>query len=174
METLKAISLRKSVRSYKPEQISDEILDIIIKAGCKAPVGSSKYDSLHVTIIQNQETIKQIVTAAADMIYKMLNKKLNWDFGAQTLIIISSIPAIMPGIEYANAACVLENMVLAATDQKVDSILWGGPAAAVRQDTSLKKMLCIPEGFEPVLCASFGYATEFEPPKEHSISINRV
>ena len=31
METLKTISLRKSVRSYKPEQISDEILDIIIK-----------------------------------------------------------------------------------------------------------------------------------------------
>lgn len=41
METLEAISLRKSVRAYKDEQISNEILDSILKAGCQAPVGSS-------------------------------------------------------------------------------------------------------------------------------------
>ncbi len=36
METLKAISLRKSVRAYKPEQIPDDILDMIINAGLKS------------------------------------------------------------------------------------------------------------------------------------------
>ena len=47
METLKSLSLRKSVRSYKPEQMSDEELDFIVKAGFMAPVASNKYDLLH-------------------------------------------------------------------------------------------------------------------------------
>lgn len=50
----------------------------------------------------------------------------------------------MPGIEYANAACVLENMVLAATDQKIDSILWDGAVAAVKRLRSLKCRKSIP------------------------------
>ena len=66
METLKSISLRKSVRSYKPEQISDAVLENIINAGFKAPVASSKYDSLHITVIQNTEIIKKIVVSAAN------------------------------------------------------------------------------------------------------------
>ncbi len=174
METLEAISLRKSVRSYKPEQISDEVLDIIVKAGFRAPVASNKYDSLHITIVQSPEILQQIAIATSDMVYKMLNVKKNMDFGAKTLIIVSGASAMMQGIEYANAACVLENMVLAATDQKVDSIIWGGAAAVVQQEASLKKALEIPEEFHPLLCASFGYAAEFEAPKEHTISWNRV
>ena len=81
---------------------------------------------------------------------------------------------MMPGIEYANAACVLENMVLAAADQKIDSIIWGGAAVAIKQSTTLKELLHIPAGYEPVLCASFGYATEYEAPKEHTIAINNA
>lgn len=174
METLNAISLRKSVRNYKPEQISDEVLDIIVKAGFKAPVGSSQYDSLHITVIQNEAILKRIAIATSDSVYQMINVRKNMDFGAKTLIMVSSTPARVPGIEYANAACVLENMILAATDQNVDSILWAAATAVVKQDQELKKILEIPEGFSPVLCASFGYATTYEAPKEHTISVNVV
>ena len=174
METTKAILLRKSVRAYTPEQISDKVLDTILQSGFRAPVASNKYDSLHITIVQNPEILKQIMTIASNMVYKILNVKKNVDFGAKTLIIVSSTPAMMPGIEYANAACVLENMVLAATDQNVDSIIWGGAAAAVNGDETLKKVLTIPDGFTPLLCASFGYAINDELPKEHTIAWNRI
>lgn len=33
METLEAISLRRSVRAYKPRQVADGVLDMIVKAG---------------------------------------------------------------------------------------------------------------------------------------------
>lgn len=174
METLKALSLRKSVRAYKPEQIPDEVLNIIIKAGFQAPVASCKYDSLYITIVQNPEIMKEVMIATSDLVFKMLNVRKNVDFGAKTLIIVSSAPAMMPGIDYANAACVLENMVLAATDQGVDSLIWGGAATAVNQDGRLKKMLDIPDGFNPLLCASFGYATQTEQPKEHVINSSRI
>lgn len=174
METLEAISQRKSVRVYKPEQISDEALDTIVKAGFQAPVGSGQYDSLHITIIQNEAILKRLAATTSDSVYKMIKVRKNMDFGAKTLIMISSTPAILPGIEYANAACVLENMVLAATDQKIDSILWAAATAVVKQDREWKALLGIPDEFTPVLCASFGYAAVYEPPKEHTISINRI
>lgn len=174
METLEAISLRKSVRDYKREQISDKVLDVIVKAGFKAPVGSNQYDSLHITIIQNETILERIAAETSDLVYNMMNVRKNMDFGAGTFIIVSSAPAILSGIEYANAACVLENMVLAATDQKVDSVLWGAAAAVVKENQELRQLLEIPDGFTPVLCASFGYAAAYEPPKEHTIAVNRI
>lgn len=174
METIKAISLRKSVRAYKPESIPEESLNIIVQAGSKAPVASAQYDSLHITIVQNPEALKRIADAASEVVFQATHIRKNMDFGAPTLILISSTPAMMPGIEYANAACVLENMVLAATDQKIDSIIWGGASVAVKQSTALKELLRIPAGYEPVLCASFGYAKEEVSPKEHAISVNSV
>lgn len=138
METLEAISQRKSVRTYKPKQILDEALGTIVKAGFKAPVGSGQYDSLHITIIQNEDILKRLAAATSDSVYKMRKVRKNMDFGARTLIMLSSKPTMLPGIEYANAACVLENMVLAATDQKIDSILWAAATVVVKQDIYLE------------------------------------
>ena len=39
MNTLEAIAKRRSTRSYESEQISEEALAAIIKAGCAAPIG---------------------------------------------------------------------------------------------------------------------------------------
>ncbi len=172
METIKAICLRKSVRNYKPEQIPEKSLDIILKAGVQAPVASAKYDSLHITVVQNPDLLKRIMDATSDAVYKITKTRQNMDFGAPTFILISSAPAMMPGIEYANAGCVLENMVLAATDQEIDSIIWGGAAVAVKQSPELKELLNIPDGYEPLLCASFGYAKEYAEPKEHMMAIS--
>lgn len=174
METLKAILSRKSVRAYKPEQISEKTLEMILQAGCHAPVASGQYDAIQITVVQDPEILKQLAQISSDMVYDLLNVRKNMDFGAKTLIIVSSLPAKMPGIEYANAACILENMVLAAADQNVDSLLWGGAAAAAGQNAEIKKKLGIPENYKPLLCASFGYAAVQEGPKTHTISVNRV
>lgn len=174
METLKAISLRKSVRAFMPKPISNDILDTIIQTGCKAPVASGKYDTLHITVVQNTEILKLIAEATSDIIYQATHIRKNADFGAPVIIFISSTSAIISGIEYANAACVPENMVLAATDQNIDSIIWGAPAVAVQKDIELRKLLKIPNGYKPILCASFGYAKADELPKEHAISISKI
>lgn len=174
MNTLEAIAKRVSVREYKPEQISEEALGIILDAGCSAPVASGKYDSLHITVVQTQEHLQRIMDTASDMVYKIMRVKKNMDFGAKTLVIVSSMPAALPGLEYANAACVLENMILAATALNIDNIIWGAAAAAVAQDESLKDQLGIPNGYTPLLCASFGYAVNAEPAKNHTISVNRI
>ena len=68
----------------------------------------------------------------------------------------------------------MENMVLAATELGIDSVILGGAPGAVAQDPQLMKDLKIPEGYTPMLGVFFGYGAEDTPVKEHTIAINRV
>ena len=173
MEALEAIEKRKSTRKFKETQISEENLQIILKAGMSAPVGSGAYDTLHITVVQSQNIFSKINAAVTELIFKMMGKKMDKNFGAPTMIFISSKPAMMPGLEYANTACVLENMAIAATSLGVDNIIWGGAASAVEQNTELREILEIPEGYKPILCISLGYASEDEIPRKHEIAVNK-
>ena len=174
MNVIESINARKSTRSYESRQINNNALETILQAGMAAPVGSGAYDTLHITVVQNQEIFLKINTAVTDMIFKMMGKKMDKNFGAPTMIFVSSKPSVMPGLEYANVACVLENMSIAATSLGIDNIIWGGAAAAVAQNAELQKALEIPEGYKPVLCISLGYAKEEESSKKHEITINKV
>ena len=174
MNTLDAITKRVSVRAYKPEQIPEEALQTILKAGMAAPVGSGAYDTLHITVIQDRELIGDIGAAVNEMVLKVLGRKMDKRFGEPTMIMISALPGHMPGIEMANAGCVLENMAIAATELGVDNIIWGGASAVAAQNEGLMKRMQIPEGYKPVLCASFGYAAEEESARQHVITVNRV
>lgn len=174
MDAIQSILSRKSTRSYKTEQIGAEELKVILNAGMAAPVGSGAYDSLQLTVVQNQEIFSQINQAVTDLIFNLFGRSMNKNFGAPTMIFVSSKPAIMPGLEYANAACVLENMAITATSLCIDNIIWSGAAAAVAQNAELSRKLGIPAEFKPLLCISLGYGTESEPPKKHKIAVNEV
>ena len=174
MNTLEAIAKRVSVRAYKPDQIPEDALQAILKAGMSAPVGSGAYDSLHITVIQDMKLLNEIGEAVNDFIFKKLGRKMNKNFGAPTMIVVSSAPSHFPGMEFANAATVLENMAIAATDLGIDNIVWAAATAVIEQNEELKKKLAIPDGYKPTLCASFGHAAEKETPKDHTIPVNRV
>lgn len=78
-----------------------------------------------------------------------------------------------PSVEYANAACVIENMLIAATDAGVDSIyLWGAVQALARNPELCAKM-GIPEGFKFVSAAALGYSLSGSTePRALSVSLN--
>ena len=174
METLRAIAKRTSTRSFQPTQIPEEDLQKILNAGMTAPVASGLYDSLHITIIQNMDLLNEIGNAVTEFIHKTTGKEMNKNFGAPTMIIVSSKPATFLGVEYANAACIIENMLIAASSLNIDNIVWGGPAVVISKNDNIREQLHIPNGFKPVLCASFGYAKNSNQPKKHEISINRI
>ncbi len=174
METLEAIAKRTSTRKFKKNQISEENLQTILKAGMSAPVGSGLYDSLHITIIQNMEILNTIGDAVTEMVFKKIGKRMNKNFGAPTMIVVSSKPAILSGIEYANAACVIENMAIAATSLGIDNVVWAGPSVVISEEKAIRSIVNIPDGFNPVLCISFGYGAEDNTPKRHEIASNRI
>lgn len=175
MNTLEAIAKRKSTRAYTGEQISEDALTDILNAANAAPVAMAKYDSLHITVIQNEEIIQKINTLTAEMFAKRMGVKKNTDFGARTMVLVSTATeGLPPEMIYANVGIVIENMVLAATSLGIDSVILGGAPSIVAQNADLVKELGIPEGFKPVLGALFGYAQNDEPAKVHKIDVNRV
>ena len=174
MQTLEAIAKRKSTRNYKPEQISEDELQVILNAGFAAPVAMANYNSLHITVVQNQELLDKINAITKEAIFKITGVQEETDFGAKTLIFISSTPVHRPGTEYTNVGIVMENMVLAATDLGVDSVILGAAPAAVAQDASLVRELGIPDGYKPMLGVFFGYGAEDTPVREHTITVNRI
>ena len=174
MKTLEAIAKRKSTRNYKQEQISEDALQIILKAGCAAPIAMARYDSLHITVVQNQALLDQIETSTEELIFKTMGVRRKTLYGGKTLILVSSTPIHRAGTEYINVGIVVENMVLAATDLGIDSVILGGAPGAVAQDSELINALGIPEGFTPLSGVVLGYGAEDTPAKEHTIAINRV
>ena len=174
MNTLEAIAKRKSTRSYKPEQISEKALAAIIKAGCAAPIALARYDTLHITGVQHEGLIEQIFDQAREAVFAAIGVRKNLNYGAKTLIVVSSLPPHREGMDYANGGIVIENMVLAATALGIDSCIMGAPIAALAGNAELSALVGVPDGFTPVLGAVFGYAAEDAPAKEHTITVNRV
>lgn len=170
MNTLHTIFTRKSTRSYTATPIPSESLDLILKAGMAAPVANARYDSLHLTVVQNEEILQDLFTHATEFVHN-LGLDMNMDFGARTLIIVSATPDSGGN---TNAGCIVENMVLAATDLGIDSVIMGIVPAVIKASEDLPEKLGIPEGFVPVLSAVFGYGVNEEEAKEHHINVNWV
>lgn len=158
MELMKAIAMRKSTRKYKSEQIDDKSLNTIINAGCAAPVGMGAYDTVHLTVIQNPDLLNRIAKTTANLFGRPNANPL---YGAPTLVVISGKPNDkFPNGEIANAACINENMALAATNIGIGSVYLWGILCAFTADKELLKDLNLPEGFIPVSSIALGYPTE--------------
>lgn len=175
MELTKVIAMRKSTRSYKKEQISNESLMNVINAGYAAPIGNGMYDTVHLTVIQNPDLLKRISNTAAGLFGNPAADPL---YGAPTFVLVSCIPnKQIPNVELANAACVIENMTLAATDSGLGSVYILGALCAFGADQALVKDLNLPEGFVPVSGILLGYPAEpltDEKGSKHTIETNVI
>ena len=170
MNALQTIFKRKSTRSYTDIPIPSESLNLILKAGMAAPVANAGYDSLHLTVVQNEDILQELFARTTDFVHN-LGLDMNMDFGARTLIIVSATPDSGGN---TNAGCIVENMVLAATDLGIDSVIMGIVPAVIKASEDMPEKLGIPKGFVPVLSAVFGYGVNEEDAKEHYISVNWV
>lgn len=147
MEVFSAIHRRKSIRSYTGEMISPEDLQQIILAGQAAPVGMSRYASIHITVIENQELLREIDTQGATFLGMPDAHPL---YGAPALILVSmrTVSQVPVTTDYSNASMVLHNMSLAATSLGVGHCLIWGAIAGLNQCPELVNKLDIPEGFK--------------------------
>ncbi len=126
---------RRSVRVYRPEQLKEEDLQKIIEAGRMAASGGNNHTT-HLIVIQNAELLRtlqaQVEQAFAAMeitedMYRSLqnavrqSKRGGFEFyyKAPTLVVTANLRSY--GNALTDSACVLENMMLAATALGVGS-----------------------------------------------------
>ena len=168
MELQNAISSRRAIRSYKNTPVEDEKLYQILKAGCAAPVGRNLYDHLRITVVQNQELLHRISEGLK------ANMHVDFDpiYQAPVLILISSKKMPYPNIEFADAGCIMQNMMLEATEQGLGSVVIWGSSMVVNAVPNLKKALQIPDDHTAVAGIVTGYAKDAVEAKELTLSIH--
>ncbi|VBB08438.1 nitroreductase [Lucifera butyrica] len=164
-EVLETIKRRRSIRSFKEEQIKDEELQAIIEAGRYAPSAMNQ-QCWHFTVVQNKEILEMLNArakkAAAEIdnehIQQMAkNENFNIFYGAPTVVIISGDEAAL--LIDADCAAAAQNMLLAAESVGLGSCWVNFVVFAFQGDESLrlKQQLGIPEGFRPFYSVVLGY-----------------
>ncbi|OLS29853.1 MAG: 5,6-dimethylbenzimidazole synthase [Candidatus Thorarchaeota archaeon AB_25] len=148
MDTIKTIRDRRSIRKYKPNEVEEENLQIILQAGRWAPSASNK-QPWHFIVIRNHE----MRTKLADI----------HDYGrfmkeSPVVIVVLGDPAKHPRYYLADPHQAVQNMLLAAHSQGL-ATCWMGV-----RDTNLepqfRKVLEIPEGLRVVCSISLGYGDQ--------------
>lgn len=170
METLKAMNTRKSVRSYTGA-LSDEALQTVLKAGQAAPIGRGKYDTMHMTVIRDKSLLEEIDRAGAAFFGDM---KLTPLYGAPCLVLVSTVIAdpATANVPHSNAAVVIENMSLAATDIGIGSCLIWGCINGLNADAGLVAKLGLPEGH--TVCCGIVLGETEDALEEREIPADRI
>lgn len=165
-DTVKSIMERRSIRKYKPKQITEKELDCIIECGLNAP-SAMNTQNWHFTIVQNAELIswmndkiKERLPPKSVSRYKDRQggrEDFSMFYDAPTLVLISG-DAEDPWTE-SNCGYAVQNMCIAAQSIGVASIIIGmarlifnGPEA-----DEYAKELGVPDGYRPLYVVCFGY-----------------
>ncbi len=113
-ETLKTLMTRRSCKKFKPDQIKNEELDYILKAGMNAPTGRGLQSPI-IVVIQDKNLINKI----AKLNSKIMGVDVDPFYGAPTLIIVFADKNIGTYIE--DGSLVLGNLMNSAYSLGVGS-----------------------------------------------------
>lgn len=159
MNTLETIYSRKSIRSFNGESIAEAELNEILKTAYAAPVGRAMYDTLSLTVVTNKELLSKWEKVMANAVG---NPDMQPFYGAPTVILVTSVigEGPMSNVNYSNAATVVQNMALAATELGVGACHIWGAVGILNANADLKAELKVPEGMIPCCAIALGKTDE--------------
>lgn len=174
MDFRDVLTLRRSTRSYRPEQISESQLQQILLAAQTAPLAGGDDKTTHLTVVQKPETMEMLRKSC--QFVRKTGETIDAFYGAPTVIFVSATDLSEDHIEFSNVACVIENMILAATNEGLGSTYIWGCLRKLRQDPETLKLLSIPEGYEILSAFAVGYPGQPLEPREPcgKMTVNRI
>ncbi|MBP5398690.1 MAG: nitroreductase [Bacteroidales bacterium] len=157
---LDALKRRRSIRRYKPEQITDEELRAVLEAGTWAPTGMG-YQDPWIVAVQNPALLDRI----SRMNRAILGSDSDPFYGAPTYVLVfASDPA-----RWANSVCdgslVLGNMMIAAHAIGLGScwINREREMFSTPEGKELMRELGLPDGLIGIGALALGYPASFPP-----------
>ncbi|MCL6477569.1 MAG: nitroreductase family protein [Peptococcaceae bacterium] len=183
-ETLKVIKSRRSIRSYKAEQITDSELQEILDAALYAP-NAMNLQPWHFTVVQNKDILDRMVKNTKEIMMNSdkdflveLAKNPNYHtfHNAPTVIIISG-----DGKDrFAQNSCSIaaQNILLAAESLNIGSCYIASSSLLFESEKGeeFRKELGIPDGYNHVCSIALGYKAAENPaaPPRNKEVINYV
>ena len=164
--TIEIIQKRRTCRAYKPEQIKQEELDLILECGLCAPSGMNA-QNWHFTVMQNTDVINSVSQGVRALIPDTVverytarnngNSNFSMFYWAPTVILVSGETA--DGFASINCSLAAQNICIAAESLGVSSaiigltaLLFNSPKAA-----EFEKELNIPKGYSTYFAICLGY-----------------
>ena len=191
-EVFETIYLRRSVRNYKPDDVSDEIIRDLIKTATYAPHSATRTEPRKFVVIKDRELIGRLSERAKKLWLDRIddlpsefpkerirqtvleNPASNIFYHAPVLVFIYATPgSSAPHYDCATAA---QNMMLAARSLGIGScwIGWGTPLDA---DQQTRDELNVPEGYRLMVPLIFGYPAkdvETTPPRDQDVVLSWI
>ncbi len=169
MHTLSILEKRKSCRYYTEGLISQEELEAILMAGNAAPIGMNRIRDIKIFVIQNPSLLMEL-EENTQLIYARMGLKMDGIYNAPTLIIVTvkKLEGAFQKAQYCSAACIIENMLIAATEMELGNIFLTGVATALNENEVLLRKIGIPEDYEAVGAMAVGKTEEEETKRQLS------
>jgi len=167
-ETIQTLLTRRSIRKYKPEQFSDDILRQMIEAGLYAPSAMGR-QPWHLVVVRGHDKIagvdREVKSATArmpDNPYRDFVGGAGYtiNYHAPTFVIVSGNTTLSPRNAQFDCALVLGNMFLAAHSLGIGSC-WINQLNVLNDEPGFRAymtQLGIPTDNRIFGCACFGYA----------------
>ena len=153
-EVIKALAQRRSVRAYKPEQITDDELKTVLEAGTWAPTARGCQDPW-IVAVQNPDLLKQISRMNAEV----WGRDIDPFYGAPTYVLVFASRPEKWAHGIPDGSLVLGNMMLAAHAIGLGScwINREREMFATDEGKALMKTFGLPEGLIGIGALALGY-----------------
>ena len=166
MDIYEILQKRRSIRSYKPDPVSDEKLNKILEAARLAPSAANR-QPVYFIVIKNKKTKEELKNAY----------DADWFYTAPVIICACSLPdrawKRSDGKNYADidASIAMDHLILAATTEGLGTC-W----VAAFKTPIVKSILNLSPGFEPLAMTPLGYPCivpepTFRKPREDMVKI---
>ena len=106
-EALKNIMSRRSVKAYKPELPSQELIDQVVEAGTHAPTGMNRQSPIIIEV-----TDKAVRDKLSKMNADVMGAKIDPFYGAPVVLVVLADKSV--GTYKYDGSLVMENLMLAA------------------------------------------------------------
>ena len=158
MNTFENLFSRRSIRTYNGKNITETELNKILKAAYASPVGRALFDTLNITVISNRNYIDKWEDYCE-------NESGHRPFyGAPTVVLVSSLipsPDLKSvNVNFSNAAIIVQNMAIAATELGIGSCHIWGAVRFLNDNAELLKELNLPDGMIPCCAITLGHTDE--------------
>ena len=181
-EVIKAITERRSHRAYMPEQLKEDHLAAILKAGAFAPSGMNA-QPWRFTVVQKKTQLDKLNDACKKvmldsgierLVAAAKNPNSSAFYSAPVLVIVSADKSSVTPVE--DCAIALGYMFVAAESLGIGSCWINAVKGALESPDgkALKSELQIPESFKVYCSGAFGYKSakpSAAPRKEGMVSI---
>lgn len=155
MEFDQVLAVRRSIRKYTDESVSEEDMEKIIAAAERVPVGHFDYKNYAIAAVTDKKVLKLLAEENQE-----LSGRGDPIYGAPLLLLIMSTPEAREDSIKLNAGIMAENMHLKATDLGLGSICIYSFIRTLNQTEGYGRYfqaMHLPEGLKPAMAVAVGH-----------------